>query len=250
MKELRIGIDASINCTGICFTTIDLDKKETHSDYYAVIPFEKPKVLKRKSTKIPKKKWSDSINIVEFIKMDIDSKVDNFSYQDISKVISAKNLAIKIKETIIKYTEDKYYDEISVRMEGALMSSGFSAKHARVNDLIAYAVETRNMLVYDEKLSKLINYISLVAPKTLKKLATGNGNASKEFMIEKHQDIFAGLFDYYGKIDDVIDAYWLSVINIEDNKVGIYEIMKSNFELYLLQELKEKQNLEKFAQEL
>ena len=54
--------------------------------------------------------------------------------------------------------------------------------------------------------------INIISPTTLKKFATGKGNANKELMFEsfmlKHQGVEMPPVDCR---DDIIDAYWLSI---------------------------------------
>lgn len=210
--ELRIGIDASINATGIVIMGKS-GEKIMFNDYYLLVPSFGDK-------KPPK--CSSSATLITYDRV-WETKESTYSEQDIFKILSATNQAKTIVELISQQLEKVSRDtKISCRIEGSLMSSSFKSGMSRLNDLIAFGSVMRYELIK----SGLIHEFKIIPPKTLKKLATGNGNAKKGDMILKHQEVFADqMFDYSGKHDDIIDAFWLAYVEEVKNKIDMLEIL-------------------------
>lgn len=213
--ELRIGIDASINSTGFVLMSKQPNGEIIDVDHYMIVP---------KTKKDPK--CSDSAKLITY-KRFWPKKTSTYSQTDIYKVMSAENLVDEMVQLIRLKLETNVYDKVSCRIEGSIMSSSFKGMQARVNDLVAFGSVMRYCLIK----SNLITEFQIIPPKTLKKLATGNGNAKKEHMISKHQEMFHEMFFDYskGKIDDIIDAFWLAQVESTKNKI---EDQEFNFTKY------------------
>jgi hypothetical protein len=212
--ELRIGIDASINATGFVLM-LKNGHQIVETDYYLIVPRNQAVTevsneftATGRRRKKPKKMFSDSATILKYDRY-YQTKESTYSQQDIYKIMSAEKLA----ELIVNKIEDKIADnpeltKVSCRIEGALMSS-FSGATGRVNDLVAFSSVMKYCLIKANILSEL----SIVLPKTLKRLATGNGAAKKTQLIVVHKEKYGhDTFDYSGKIDDLIDAFMLYII--------------------------------------
>lgn len=201
MKKTIIGIDLSINSTGLVILNYE-DDVLIKEIFYRIIPEELLTSGKKNSslhTKTYKKNYDKS----------------NYSSEDLTKVMAAARLGSKIKEFIdlnhklfgAEYTE--------VRLEGSVMATSFRSHQARLNDLTAFNTMNKFMLLSS---IKYLNTVYVIAPTSLKKLAVGKGNAKKELMIEKFFEI-KPKFDTLGKMDDVVDAYFLGVCE-PDSSLG------------------------------
>jgi Holliday junction resolvasome RuvABC endonuclease subunit len=65
----------------------------------------------------------------------------------------------------------------------------------------------------------------VVNPKTLKKFATGKGNATKEEMLNSLDSLLVedieeicGLKSSSKKFEDIVDSFWLSMFNLEKKR--------------------------------
>lgn len=192
MKYLKIGIDLSINSTGVC--VIEPNGKIT---YYQLMPFWLTK-------KQPKSHiCSDSV-ILKMYKRFYEKDFDTNSEADLHKIYSATNQSDALIEIIISHmSKDTLLD---VRIEGA----SFASNAGRIYDLTIYYAEIKrrllNFLPHGSKLSTIPpTKVKMVA------LGKGNGTAKKDLIEEYHKSIFGDKFDYSkGKNDDVIDAYLLA----------------------------------------
>lgn len=103
-------------------------------------------------------------------------------------------------------------DDVKICIEG--LSYGSSGKMAAANRDLAGL----QFMMIDELLNSFDEeQIRIVAPTSLKKLATGKGNAKKELLYECLESHNKDFFDEISCIPktrgrlDLVDAYWLSV---------------------------------------
>lgn len=199
MKIAQIGIDLSINSTGL--SMYFKDKDNLIVKFFQICSTE---------TKV-----SGSVQLVTYKRV---PKIDQYSTDDLITVIDAASLANCINKLLIKLQSIYKFDKIDVRMEGSIMSTGGfgrgSSSKGRLNDLTVFNSTTKRMLL----LHPLVHSIAIIAPKALKKHFTNNGNAKKERMIETFLKLFPD-FDKSRKvkIDDIADAYALSCAQIQDS---------------------------------
>lgn len=225
--KMKVGLDLSINSIGLVMIIVDETKETT--DYSFVLPqketkskkpqkekifiFKKPHIIDEKFVNIistePKsaKSYSQTTQIIHY-----DRVIDESTYSksDMSKIISSKTLASRIKEIILKYATKHNIDDIDVRVEG--ISMGFGKQQGRLVDLTMFVSITKLMLLGVPQ----IKTIDVVPPKSLKLMACGIGNADKKPL----EDVFKVInpqFHIKGKIDDVIDAWFLATIQIDNN---------------------------------
>lgn len=195
--EKILGVDQSINCTGICLHTIETNQSgkkpvEYHSYQYWLIPSSKKCTKKMMAFKNP---W---ITIEPYTKHEGEDYV--------SKEIAKTSNIYDICDIIEKIIQVEKPDILS--MEG--ISYG-SAGSASLVDLAGLNYCIRMMAI---RRGLMIN---IVSPTQLKKEATGNGGAEKEEMVWawKQCDLnIAKVSDI--KIDDLADAFFLSkCVNIK-----------------------------------
>lgn len=186
---ITIGIDPSINSTGIC---VNKDNKKYK---YYIISNEKnftKKILKEIQDNPPKDiiYYLYDKNVGEDYKTKERAKTDNF---------------IQISEFIYKILKKEKPDNIV--MEGISYGSGSSSA---LVDLAGLNYIIRNS-VYNY--TKDHDKLHIIPPTELKSKACANGGATKEEMIylwlkcEKKMEQYKHL-----KIDDLADAYFLSQI--------------------------------------
>lgn len=177
----NIGIDPSLNSTGICINN------NGKCDYFLIV------------SKMTKKMQLFDNQYVKFIKYE----KNNTNKKENSYEIIEKNKSNNIY-SICKSIEEiiKKYDNCHVYMEG--VSYGSLGSSALV-DLSGLNFAIRNVLIQNN-----IPF-TIVSPSQNKKFATGNGAADKSLMIfswlkiEKHLKNITEI-----KIDDLADAYFLS----------------------------------------
>ena len=188
-RHVTVGIDPSINSTGICVSGVD----KQFNIYYLI-----PSKITKKSLE-----WVDGldwINIYEYNKLsvkDIDRYYEKESIKFNNLIVLVETLSRVLDNIQKKYIIDR------VVMEG--VSYG-SVKGAALVDL-AFLSALIRMELYKNKLDFFI-----VAPTEVKKFAVGNGAAEKNVMIMSWKKIdknIQSLPDWF-KCDDLADAYFMS----------------------------------------
>ena len=188
-RHVTVGIDPSINSTGICVSGVD----KQFNIYYLI-----PSKITKKSLE-----WVDGldwINIYEYNKLsvkDVDKYYEKESIKFNNLIVLAETLSSVLDNIQKKYIIDR------VVMEG--VSYG-SVKGAALVDL-AFLSALIRMELYKNKLNFFI-----VAPTEVKKFAVGNGAAEKSVMImswKKLDKNIQTLPDWF-KCDDLADAYFMS----------------------------------------
>lgn len=194
----RLGIDASMNSTGVAFI-FEYSDDSIEKKFFVITP-----------ERIAVSSWAQNIEYNRIWNK------DNYSIEEMNKILSARKLSACIHKLIIKMQSIYGFESIECRMEGSIVNTGrFNKSASRVNDLTMFNCSIKTMLV----LHPLVCSIAIIPPKTLKKLATGKGNAKKELMVsvffEVHEELIAGRV---GKVDDMIDAYWLAYVPYSNEK--------------------------------
>lgn len=187
---IYIGIDPSLNSTGIC---INVDGK---CKYY---------IITSKMTKKMKDFKNEYIQYLPYEKEDTNKKLNEYADVEFNKAHNIYNICVRVKQVIKANLEWYAGDNINnceVFMEGVSYGSLGSAA---LVDLSGLNFAIRNVLI------ELGVKFTIVSPSQNKKFATGLGNADKEhmifswLMIEKHLKEIKDI-----KIDDLADAYFLS----------------------------------------
>lgn len=191
---IKIGIDPSINCTGICIWDTE---ENTHS--YYMIPSKMTKKMREFNNKY--------VNIFPYEKSQTDSS--DYSTKESVKFNNIYNICKNINNIIDWYEEPEYdeygladYNEIEVYMEGVSYGSVGSAALVDLSFLNA----SIRMLLKQRGIPFII-----ISPTSLKKFACANGQAEKDIMIDawKRMDFnISNIKDV--KVDDLADSYFLA----------------------------------------
>lgn len=191
MIKLRImGVDQSINSTGVCIYGIG-ENHRFSTTYYNIVP-------ESKMTKKMKELKHKHLEYLTYTKQD----GDDYESKEIAKTHNIMEICKHI-ESIIK----KYKPKVLV-MEGVSYGSVGSASLvdlAGLNFCIRMIAIKHNVEV------------RLASPMTVKKMATGNGGALKDEMVwawKKCDESMMGLAGI--KIDDIADAYFLARVYEND----------------------------------
>ena len=185
MQKLRIGIDPSINSTGICIQNMD-----TGWTHYFII-----------SSKMTKKMKEFKHKYVEYIPYDkIDAKDGDYSEKENKKFSNIEKICGKISYILGLFKHPA--NELEVFMEGVSYGSVGSAA---LVDLSFLNSAIRMTLRYNN-----IPF-TIISPTSLKKFACANGQADKNLMIDAWKRMDKNISDITEiKIDDLADSYFLS----------------------------------------
>ena len=198
--NIFVGIDPSINSTGVCVLETDDNNNQIDCKFYIV-----------KNGKLTKKESEAELNNCEIFqyvlydKLDTSTKnISDYKTLEWNKTQNMINVCKCIKEIVLKYF-NKHKDSI-VRLyicqEG--ISYGSTIKTKSVFDLAGLNYLLRNTFIN----SDICNYFIIAAPSEIKKFATGKGNANKDSMVNIFSTIFPQL--QLPKIDDICDAYFMA----------------------------------------
>jgi len=176
---VTIGLDLSMNSTGVCINT---DSKKFK---YFII-----------SAKLTKKQANfvhDSVKLIDYHKVNPEGE---YSQKEAIKTSNINMICRHISNIV-----SQYQPEI-VNIEGVSFGSVGSAA---LIDLTGLNFMVRKML-----LDKQIRF-NIISPTQNKKFATGNGSADKNLMIDAWKRLDTNIKDIDEiKIDDLADAYFLS----------------------------------------
>jgi Holliday junction resolvasome RuvABC endonuclease subunit len=181
MPMIRMGIDPSINCTGICI----YDDKLNNHTYYMIVS---------KCTKKMREFRNDHINIIEYNKRE--SNKGEYHIKEYNKSLNIYDICCIIRDLINLYNPD------IVQMEGVSYGSRGSAA---LVDLAGLNFAIRMTLS-----GKDIQY-NILAPTSIKKFAVGNGSAEKDVMIASWKKLDKNIACISEiKLDDLADSYFIS----------------------------------------
>ena len=191
---IKIGIDPSINCTGICIWDTE---ENTHS--YYMIPSKITKKMKGFNNRY--------VNIFPYDKIQTDST--DYSAKESVKFNNIYNICKNINNIIDWYEEPEYdeygladYNEIEVYMEG--ISYGSVGSAALVD--LAFLNASIRMLLRQRGIPFVI-----ISPTSLKKFACANGQAEKDIMIDAWKRMDSNISNIKDiKVDDLADSYFLA----------------------------------------
>lgn len=193
MKELYVGIDPSINSTGI---TINI--WEDNSLFTEVFYIIKPNKLTKKEQKVVEDDDLQAVIYSTYEKIDVKDADDSHELELI-KTNNLLNIVKVISHIITVYS--KHCDKIYVGMEG--LSYGSSARTRSIYELAGL-----NYLIRNELMTKHMCKLYILPPTEVKKFATGIGNCSKDAVINVFSSIFPHLLKI-PKIDDIADSWFI-----------------------------------------
>ena len=181
-----IGIDLSINSTGICVS------KNGRYTYYIIAATATKKLM----ADCEKHK----VNIILYDKRTVDAK-DKYYIREQSKTHNLTAIASHIRDIVKKHKPDMAF------IEGISYGSSSTSNLA---DLAGLNYLVRSVL------TSLGVDIYVVSPKANKHNATGNGNAGKDLMIDCWKLCDKKIAALEGKIDDLADAFFLAATKMEE----------------------------------
>ena len=193
MKELYVGIDPSINSTGI---TINI--WENNSLFTEVFYIIKGNKLTKKEQKVTEDDDLNKVIYSTYEKIDIKDAKDSHELELI-KTKNLLNIVNVISHIITVYS--KHCDYIYVGMEG--LSYGSSVRTRSIYELAGL-----NYLIRNELMTKHMCKLYILPPTEVKKFATGIGNCSKDAVINVFSSIFPNLLKI-PKIDDIADSWFI-----------------------------------------
>lgn len=178
-----MGIDPSINSTGICIYIKDNNINE--HIYFNIVGH---------ATKKMKSFEHKFINIIDYEKGT--DKLTDYSDKEIQKTSNIYKICDCIEELIKKFNPDK------IIMEGVSYGSVGSAALVDLSGL-NFAIR-----IIVKKLNKDIQIIS---PLSVKKFAIANGQADKQVLINAWKKIDKNISDVQNiKIDDLADSFFIA----------------------------------------
>ena len=193
MKELYVGIDPSINSTGI---TINI--WEDNSLFTEVFYIIKGNKLTKKEQKVTEDDDLNKVIYSTYEKSDIKDATDSHELELI-KTKNLLNIVNVISHIITVYS--KHCDYIYVGMEG--LSYGSSVRTRSIYELAGL-----NYLIRNELMTKHMCKLYILPPTEVNKFATGIGNCSKDAVINVFSSIFPNLLKI-PKIDEIADSWFI-----------------------------------------
>jgi Holliday junction resolvasome RuvABC endonuclease subunit len=178
---ITVGIDPSINCTGVCVYD---DVNDTHK-YYMIVG---------KTTKKMETFQHDHIDILNYHKLE----TNKGEYQDkeFNKSTNIYRICSLIEHIL------NVFDPDLVQMEGVSYGSLGSAA---LVDLAGLNFAIR-MVLMEKNLE-----FNILAPTSVKKFAVGNGSAEKDVMIASWKKLDRNITNITDiKVDDLADSYFIS----------------------------------------
>lgn len=206
--EIFVGIDPSLNSTGLCLQFYE-DNKMVKDIFYIIKP---NKLTKREQTA---QDTLINFDYVLYNKIDLNIYKDNNLFSEYWKTVNMISIVKKIKECIYDNIQGIKQYKLYIVQEG--ISYGSSARTKSVFDLAGLNYMIRNEFIEKENISFFI-----APPTHIKKFATGIGNCKKELIIELFKSVEPKLAEKLPKVDDIADAYYMSKfarqIYIDNNK--------------------------------
>lgn len=176
-----MGIDPSINCTGICI----YDTVTNSHTYYMIVS---------KRTKKMKEFKHDTVHIREYSKRDSNS--GEYHIKEYNKAHNILDIVYYIKDIM------HWHEPDLVQMEGISYGSTGSAALA---DLSGLNFSIRMLLIEEDV------EFNILAPTAVKKFAVGNGAADKDVMIASWKKLDKTIEDISSiKVDDLADSFFIA----------------------------------------
>lgn len=197
--NIFVGIDPSINSTGVCILETDDSNKQVNCKFYII---KNGKLTKKES-----KAEDDNVKIFQYVlyeKLDTSIKnIEDYKTLEWNKTKNMINVCKCIKDIVFKYIAN-HNDILNVYVCQEGISYGSTVKTKSVFDLAGLNYLLRSTFIN----SSICNYFVIASPSEIKKFATGKGNANKEMMVNMFSFIFPDL--QLPKVDDICDAYFMA----------------------------------------
>ena len=194
--DIFIGIDPSLNSTGLCLQFYE-DNQFVKDIYYIIKP---NKLTKRE---IAAQEKLINFDYIVYDKIDLALYADNNLFSEYWKTVNMIMIVQKIKECIYDNVTGRNNYHLYIVQEG--ISYGSSLRTKSIFDLAGLNYMIRNEFIEKE------NITFFIAPPThIKKFATGIGNCKKEQIIELFKLTNKKIADILPKVDDIADAYYMA----------------------------------------
>lgn len=196
---LYIGIDPSINSTGVVVRK---------TDYQHNLIFEKFFIIKPNKLSKKEQKFQDSSDCFEYViyeKTDIKDikKYDNHKYE-YEKTLNIYRIVECLRKILYRFVLSP--DDTIISMEG--ISYGSASKTSAIYDLAGLNYLIRSMIInLDVDVT-----LNICTPAEVKKYASGMGNCTKDVLSHMFLKIHPE-FNEIKKVDDIADAYFMSCIS-------------------------------------
>lgn len=196
--NIYIGIDPSINSTGICKLICDDNDKILNEEYFIIYP-SKNKLTKKQKAAEDK---IDNFKYIQYDAVDLkDFKDDYFVYEKL-KTENIINLMSVIDDTVNVDLNDLNIN-LYVLQEG--ISYGSSLRTKSIFDLAGINFLLRSLFIGKNNINFTIS-----PPANIKKFITGKGNSKKDIIVDMFLSTHQTLKDI-PKIDDIADAYYMAL---------------------------------------
>ena len=202
--NIYIGIDQSINSTGINIKKYK-DNNLIYEHFYII------------TNKVTKKalKYSESLNNFDYIiynKYEKSDSSDNNEFE-MNKLLNNISITTHILNIIDQNIENDS-DIVFIGMEGISYQSGQTKS---LIDLAGLSTLIRYRIIdyFNKKPNE--GALNIFTPSEIKKFVTGNGNASKDSMVNLFKTSYKDI-SQLPKIDDIADAYWICTY-FKENKL-------------------------------
>lgn len=271
-SNIYIGIDPSMNSTGMTLFYNEYDKENNKNDIKDIKFYN----IKHKSTKKEQKLLEEYYN-----KQYNNSATNNYSYSypqfevryyshiesniynrnddnkdshmfELSKTLNLMNIVNQIQEGIILYINRIYHtiNKINIKIPKyeyidcyvCIEANSFNSRGNSVSliDLCGLNYLIRNMIL-NLKLYNIRFHLLVTPPTEIKKFATGRGDADKELMLYCFKLLNKELYDelYFIKLDDIADSYFMAQYGLYcsnstiNNKNNIRFIYKENIKEHI-----------------
>lgn len=192
---MYIGIDPSLNSTGISVLLYD-DEKLVDYKFYII--------KADKQTKKELNAEKDKNNHIKYI-ICTKEKSDNYHLNELYKANYYIKIIDSIYDIIVDIFKNNIIDGIYICQEG--ISYG-STNTKSIFDLagLNYLIRKR-MIELSDYTESVVKYI-ICPPSEIKKFAVGNGNAPKTMIVQCFQNIFPDV--KIPKIDDIADSFFMA----------------------------------------
>lgn len=191
---ITIGIDPSLNSTGVCILRYDENDNIVDDKFFIIKP---NKLTKREITA---QNENDNFNYILYNKTDLSEYKDINILQEYHKTQNLLNIADCVYDTVCNDVNDEH--DILIVQEG--ISYGSSLRTKSIFDLAGLNYLLRNKFMRDERFT-----LYICTPSSIKKYASGNGNCKKDVMIKLFEQSYDNKMTI-PKVDDIADAYFMA----------------------------------------
>lgn len=179
---VTMGIDPSINCTGVCI----YDEINNIHYYYMIVA---------KMNKKMQNFDNEFVKIISYNKQEYSK--DNYPTKEFKKSMNVHSICNYIRDII------QHHEPDLIQMEGISYGSRGSAALA---DLAGLSFAIRMTLLDESNLQ-----FNIIAPTAVKKFAVGNGGAEKDVIIASWKKLDKNIAEISEiKLDDLADSYFIS----------------------------------------